>query len=326
MEKVDIFDQEIGRAAIECNGNLVVVFNGKKAFWFKEQIESFVKEHPEAPLPLSVFCVTVSKPVTKPNPAASFVSFWEGFDFSNKAMTNNPGVTEAKFKDFCGDLIFSSKTERKQQIDTLLSRSKQGSKEMFLGFMELAEKHLADPNSPLRNEECYIPFLEYAIKEGKIDEAYKERYSFQLRNALKNRVGTIANDFTYITREGTTGTLKSIKANYTLIYFNNPDCHDCKRVYNILAGDSPTLAHLVARGELAILALYPDESLTSWNKNKGIYPYNWIVARYARDIDRERYNIPAIPSTYLLDKNKKVIYKDAIIEAVESYLRHKYKL
>ncbi len=212
------------------------------------------------------------------------------------------------------------------RTDTLLSRSKQGSKEMFLGFMELAEKHLADPNSPLRNEECYIPFLEYAIKEGKIDEAYKERYSFQLRNALKNRVGTIANDFKYITREGTTGTLKSIKANYTLIYFNNPDCHDCKRVYNILAGDSPTLAHLVARGELAILALYPDESLTSWNKNKGIYPYNWIVARYARDIDRERYNIPAIPSTYLLDKNKKVIYKDAIIEAVESYLRHKYKL
>ena len=47
MEKVDIFDQEVGRAAIECNGNLVVVFNGKKAFWFKEQIESFVKEHPK---------------------------------------------------------------------------------------------------------------------------------------------------------------------------------------------------------------------------------------------------------------------------------------
>ena len=205
-------------------------------------------------------------------------------------------------------------------------REKTADRHIAVTFQAREQGNLADPNSPLRNEECYIPFLEYAIKEGKIDEAYKERYSFQLRNALKNRVGTIANDFKYITREGTTGTLKSIKANYTLIYFNNPDCHDCKRVYNILAGDSPTLAHLVARGELAILALYPDESLTSWNKNKGIYPYNWIVARYARDIDRERYNIPAIPSTYLLDKNKKVIYKDAIIEAVESYLRHKYKL
>lgn len=64
MEKVDIFDQEVGRAAIECNGNLVVVFNGKKAFWFKEQIESFVKEHPEAPLPLSVFSVNTPKAET----------------------------------------------------------------------------------------------------------------------------------------------------------------------------------------------------------------------------------------------------------------------
>lgn len=65
MEKVDIFDQEVGRAAIECNGNLVVVFNGKKAFWFKEQIESFVKEHPEAPLKASsfsfrIFCLKLS--------------------------------------------------------------------------------------------------------------------------------------------------------------------------------------------------------------------------------------------------------------------------
>lgn len=72
-----------------------------------------------------------SKPVTKPNPAASFVSFWEGFDFSNKAMTNNPGVTEAKFKDFCGDLIFSSKTERKQQIDHCCHVPSKGARKCF---------------------------------------------------------------------------------------------------------------------------------------------------------------------------------------------------
>lgn len=39
MEKVDIFDQEIGRAAIECNGNLVVVFNGKKIISFSTRDE-----------------------------------------------------------------------------------------------------------------------------------------------------------------------------------------------------------------------------------------------------------------------------------------------
>ncbi|MUU13533.1 MAG: hypothetical protein EP152_01965 [Prevotella copri] len=90
MEKVDIFDQEIGRAAIECNGNLVVVFNGKKAFWFKEQIESFVKEHPEAPLPLSVFCVAVSK-VGEP---CKYKSTGNSFSFVARSVSRSEALSE----------------------------------------------------------------------------------------------------------------------------------------------------------------------------------------------------------------------------------------
>lgn len=90
MEKVDIFDQEVGRAAIECNGNLVVVFNGKKAFWFKEQIESFIKEHPEAPLPLSVFCVTVSK-VGEP---CKYKSTGNSFSFVARSVSRREALSE----------------------------------------------------------------------------------------------------------------------------------------------------------------------------------------------------------------------------------------
>ena len=90
MEKVDIFDQEVGRAAIECNGNLVVVFNGKKAFWFKEQIESFVKEHPEAPLPLSVFCVAVSK-VGEP---CKYKSTGNSFSFVARSVSRSEALSE----------------------------------------------------------------------------------------------------------------------------------------------------------------------------------------------------------------------------------------
>lgn len=253
--------------------------------------------------------------------AAPFVSLWDGFDFGNKAMIANPGVTEAKFKDFCSILAMSKETERKEQTDTLLSRSERGSKEMFLGFMDLAEKHLHDPNSPLRNEESYIPFLEYATKTAKIDEAYKERYRYQLANALKNRVGTIAKDFGYITRDGTRGTLQRTKGKYVLVYFNNPDCHDCKRTYDIMLS-SPVLAQLMASGELTLLAIYPDEDLTSWEKHKGDYPSSWIVARFRSQVDRDGYDLPAIPSLYLLDKDMKVLLKDATIEESLGFLVH----
>ena len=80
----------IGRAAIECNGNLVVVFNGKKAFWFKEQIESFVKEHPEAPLPLSVFCVAVSK-VGEP---CKYKSTGNSFSFVARSVSRSEALSE----------------------------------------------------------------------------------------------------------------------------------------------------------------------------------------------------------------------------------------
>ena len=80
MEKVDIFDQEVGRAAIECNGNLVVVFNG----------ESFVKEHPEAPLPLSVFCVAVSK-VGEP---CKYKSTGNSFSFVARSVSRSEALSE----------------------------------------------------------------------------------------------------------------------------------------------------------------------------------------------------------------------------------------
>ena len=37
MDGMEIFKQDVCRAALECNANLVVVYNGKKAFWYYEQ-------------------------------------------------------------------------------------------------------------------------------------------------------------------------------------------------------------------------------------------------------------------------------------------------
>ncbi len=91
MEKVDIFDQEVGRAAIECNGNLVVVFNGKKAFWFKGTNREFCKKSiPEAPLPLSVFCVAVSK-VGEP---CKYKSTGNSFSFVARSVSRREALSE----------------------------------------------------------------------------------------------------------------------------------------------------------------------------------------------------------------------------------------
>ena len=290
-------------------------------------------------------------------------TFWDDYDFNNVALIHQPDITEQKFANFCAALSSMGEPERNRQVDTLLTRSLKGSKDMFANFMTLAEKYLYDPNSPYRNGELYLPFLQWTIHSSQIEDIWKERPRYQLKLVLENRVGTPAHDFHYITNgngsrgtdtnaainvsnkgtdasggstkgsakgkgskdkasNGTAvkGTLYSIKSEYTLIYFNNPECHDCGRVHGYLVA-SKVFTTMLQTGRLKLLALYPDEDLGAWTRHKEEYPSSWIAARYAKKSDREYYHLQAIPSLYLLDKTKKVLLKDATVEAVEEYLR-----
>lgn len=46
MDGMEIFKQDVCRVALECNANLVVVYNGKKAFWYYEQLQALAAEYP----------------------------------------------------------------------------------------------------------------------------------------------------------------------------------------------------------------------------------------------------------------------------------------
>lgn len=55
MDGMEIFKQDVCRAALECNANLVVVYNGKKAFWYYEQLQALVAEYPNKSITLLEF-------------------------------------------------------------------------------------------------------------------------------------------------------------------------------------------------------------------------------------------------------------------------------
>ena len=149
-------------------------------------------------------------------------------------------------------------------------------------------------------------------------------YQERLAKALKNRKGTAAADFSYITENGETGTLHGIHAKHTILYFFNPDCHDCARVSEIIGNDS-TIREMLGSKQLSVLALYPDKDMTAWNKHFGKWPKEWITARYADLAEKEKYDLPAIPNIYLLDENKTVVLKDAAIEEINDHLNSRTK-
>lgn len=251
--------------------------------------------------------------------------YWDNYDFVDTTLISKPQITEQALVDFINILPYAMNYS--EGVDSLLTRSLRGSQQMFDHFANLLEKYLYDPNSPMRNEEFYIPVLNHIIANQKLDEIYKIRPRYQLDMAMKNRPGDIAADFVYTRPNGQREKLSQLDAEYTILFFNNPSCFDCVRVKDYMAG-SLMISKLLSKERnlvegqvsLAILAIYPDGDLIQWKKTN--YPKFMINGYDAgqKISNNKLYDLKAIPSLYLLNKEKRVVLKDVTIEQIESWL------
>ena len=195
---------------------------------------------------------------------------------------------------------------------------------MYAHFMGLAEKYLYNPNSPFHNEEYYIPVLRQIMASSRLGDIGKVRPAYQLEMALKNRPGEVASDFVYTRTNGSRGRLSRLSADYTLLFFNSPDCEECRRLKEYIAA-SELLSGLASRKRprprLVILAVYPDEGVALWKSAS--YPSCMLNVHDASQAvtARRLYDLRAIPTLYLLDADKRVLLKDAPVERVDRYLR-----
>ena len=198
---------------------------------------------------------------------------------------------------------------------------KDSASNVFEKFTELVDKYLYDPNSPLRNEDHYAFYAERLSKSGLVEPVMQGKYARQVRLAALNRIGTKAADFRFTDKRGKTYSLYGIKSELTLLFFSNPGCTACKEIIDVLNND-PVISGLIADGTMAVLNIYIDEDLDAWRSYMPIYPDNWYNG-FDPDLvirGEELYNVRAIPSLYLLDRDKVVIMKDAPEARVFDYL------
>lgn len=189
---------------------------------------------------------------------------------------------------------------------------KDTSSNVFETFTDLVGKYLYDPNSPLRNEDHYAFYASRLATSDLIEPVMQGKYAREVRLAALNRIGTKAADFRFTDNKGRTHTLYGIKAELTLLFFSNPGCGACKDIIDVLNGDS-VISGLIAEGVLKVLNIYIDEDLEAWRSYMPIYPEVWYNGFDPDMVIRGEtlYNVRAIPSLYILDRDKTVLMKDA---------------
>lgn len=237
--------------------------------------------------------------------------YWDNFDFADTTFLARADTLQL-FEAYARyvQLLFSAPTDG-APMDSLMRRAAV-SRPMLDYFAMLADRVLGDPNSPLRNDEFYIPVLRAQLSSPWYDEYERLAPEYRLSLASQNRIGEPANDFRYTLASGATGSLYGLRAEYVLLFINNPGCPMCREIREAISA-SPMLTELIEHGRLRVLALYPDENLDEWRAYREQIPASWINAYDDGCVLREKglYDLSAIPSLYLLDAQKRVLVKDA---------------
>lgn len=220
-----------------------------------------------------------------------------------------PQDEEKQFAHFLLGLEHQTPAQQAEQIGELLAKAEQNN--TTARFLTLAEKYLYDPNSPYRNDEQYLLFLQYAAIHQLADYTTNPRYQKHYTMVQKNRVGMPAADFLFTTQVGKKGHLYGVPSPYILLFFHDPNCEECQYMKQHLESQ---YAHFAQKG-VQVVAVYIDDEVEAWQKAH--YPSAWLSV-YAPEIDQQDlYDIKALPTLYLLDVQKRVVVKDGTLKRIE---------
>lgn len=210
---------------------------------------------------------------------------------------------------------FFSQVEARQAADT--------SSHVFLLMAEIVSRYLYDPNSPVRDEDLYLPYVEGLAASPFTREAARPGYEYESRMCALTPVGSVAPDFRFTDARGRTHRLHEVQAGTTLLFFSNPGCYACQEIIETLLA-VPGFNDMIARKSLAVVNVYIDEEIDKWREYEPNYPRNWLCGYDPDGLVRSDriYCVRAIPSLYLLDRDKRVLMKDAPTERVVSWLQN----
>jgi hypothetical protein len=245
------------------------------------------------------------------------LNYWNDFDFADSLAYRQ--TTKQIFIEFLNILQCVDLQTILQSVENMMQKAESNSI-AYMRFADICEQYLYNANSPCRSDELYIPVLQSIIKTNIIAENDRTVAEYRLKMAMKNRTGSQAADFEYTLESGITCKLYDIKTEFVLLFINNPCCVACKEYIDQIQ-NSQLIQQLINENLLAVLAVYPDEDLDEWKKYQTQIPAKWINAcdKKLTIKNDEIYDLRAIPTLYLLDKNKKVLLKDTFVKSVEKY-------
>ncbi len=193
--------------------------------------------------------------------------------------------------------------------------------QFYTQFSQMAASYFYDPNSPLRDEDLWLPYVRGLAESPLSRDDMRTAWRYEASVCALCQRGSTAPDIKAERPDGSRFSLHGIKAPWTLLFFTNPGCKACKEIIDKINYE---FGQMVASGRLAVANIYIDEDYKAWREYVSSYPPQWYTGfDYGRTVrEGHEYDVRAIPSLYLLDSSKTIVLKDAPFERVVEILQN----
>lgn len=247
--------------------------------------------------------------------------FWDNIDLSDDRVIRTPFL-HSKVEQYISKLTVPAPDSLIKAIDHLFSMA--GDNEEIFKYLMWYFTIKYETSEIMGYDAIFVHLVDKYYQDKKMgwmNTTVKENL-IKKANAIRNvLIGKIAPEMILLDTLQNPVSLHSIKSDYTLIYFWDPDCSHCKK-------ETPLLRdfYLKEKGlhNLEVYAVCMD---TSWKDMKQYIRKNelpWINVNgfYSMTPDfRELYDVHSSPVMFLLDRNKKIIAKRLLSAQMESFIK-----
>ena len=259
-------------------------------------------------------------------------NFWKDYlDPARGAVSDTVMLAGVTYKDVNGALAEYLKLLTKFNFDQVIECNgnfadlliayvnKTEDREVAAYLMTKFKRLFYDADSPYRNDEIALKLFNQVLEAQVMDSLSASTMKFAADKICLNRINQKVKDFSYVTTSGKEGSLYEIGgADYTLVIFGAPDCPACTQTLNVC--EQSSIAEAVENGRLNLLLMYVDQDIPAWTEYIKDRPKAWIKAFDNQNVLNDLYDLKAVPTLYLLDKDMNLLIKDGAVSYVGGYL------
>ena len=244
--------------------------------------------------------------------------FFDNIDFSQPGLIRSP-VLGGKLDQFFGQVVIQMPDSINKEADRVLEMSS-SNKDMFQ-YVAVWLLNRYATSEIMGHDAVVVHLADSVYLAGKAPWANPEYLSDLAKRVERlrpNLIGKKAAEMVMSSFAGQYVSLYDVKADFTIVYFWEPDCGHCKEATPLLK-----TYYEENRGKgIEVFAVCTQSDREKWEKYIADHGLSWINGWDPQRLSRFDYfyNVESTPLVYILDRNKRIIAKRIAVTDIGPFI------